>query len=461
MAQETATLNSIVTDPSNGAVPGVALSITNAAATGIVPKSPTQESGHYVFSALPPGRYSLEFKKVGFQTTVTSDVELHLADRNELKVQLAISAITQTVTVTTSVNTADGAVSHAVDRHFEASLPLNGTTFQSPNALTRGVVVTTTATGNVGQFSMNGMRSDDNYFTIDGVSANLGVQGPLFLNQAGEQLPAPSAVGGTNSLVSIDAMEEFRIETSTFAPEFGRLPGGQVDIVTTSGTNQFHGTAFDYLPNDVLNANECFANRAGLARAKERENDFGGVLGEPIIKNKPFFFFSREGQRMRQPLTIDGLLPSLAVRAVVPPSQAVFVAALPLPTGPGLADGSTPSIATASNEASLDGYSIKADHRLTKGLSVSGRYNRSPSSFSPQGLASISTTRPAVSAVCLRTGIVVAVLSLTGVNLVEGAEVQTPRQVAPRFRGESGVDSEESEWQSKPGIERKHENNQT
>ena len=118
--------------------------------------------------------------------------------------------------------------------------------------LTPGVVVTTTAFDDQGQFSVNGQRGDANYFTVDGVSADFGVTGYFPLVQAGGgALPAFSAQGGTNSLVSADAMEEFRVQTSSFAPEFGRTPGGQVSIVTRSGTNAFHGTAFDYFRNDV------------------------------------------------------------------------------------------------------------------------------------------------------------------------------------------------------------------
>src|SRR5882672_2943959 len=150
--------------------------------------------------------------------------------------------------------------------------------------LTPGAVVTVTAFDDQGQFSVNGQRADANYFTVDGVSANFGVTGYFPLVQAGSgALPALSVSGGTNSLVSVDAMQEFRVQTSSFAPEFGRTPGGQLSIVTRGGTNQFHGTAFDYLRNDVFDANDWFSNKNGLLKAKERQNDFGGVLGGPVL----------------------------------------------------------------------------------------------------------------------------------------------------------------------------------
>ncbi len=132
---------------------------------------------------------------------------------------------------------------------------------------------------------MNGQRPDANYFLVDGVSANLGTVGggTSNLGQSGAgQLPATSTFGGTSNLVSLDALEEFRIQTSAFAPEYGRTPGAQISVVTKSGTNTFHGTAFEYFRNDKLDANDWFANRNGRARPELRQNDFGGVLGGPI-----------------------------------------------------------------------------------------------------------------------------------------------------------------------------------
>jgi hypothetical protein len=178
------------------------------------------------------------------------------------------------------------------------------------------VVVTPTALDDQGQFSVNGQRADANYFTVDGVSANFGVTGygPL-VQTAGGALPALSALGGTNSLVSVDAMQEFRIQTSSFAPEFGRTPGGQISIVTRSGTNRFHGTLFEYFRNNVLDANDWFVNYDHLPKPEERQNDFGGVFGGPIIKDKTFFFFSYEGLRLRQPSTQETVVPDSRIAA--------------------------------------------------------------------------------------------------------------------------------------------------
>ena len=199
------------------------------------------------------------------------------------------------------------AVSTVVDRQFAENLPLNGRSFQTLIQLTPGVVLTTSSYASDGQFSVNGQRADSNYWMVDGVSANIGVSSSSAATDTlSGSLGGFSAQGGTNSLVSVDAMQEFRIQTSTFAPEFGRTPGGQISIVTRSGTNQFHGTAFDYFRNDVLDANNWFngtSTTPPLPKAEERQNDFGGTFGGPIIKDRTFFFFSYEGLRLRLPQT--------------------------------------------------------------------------------------------------------------------------------------------------------------
>src|SRR4029450_6014440 len=170
-----------------------------------------------------------------------------------------------------------------------------------------------------------GQRADANYFTVDGVSANFGVTGYFPMMQtAGGGLPALSATGGTNSLVSVDAMQEFRIQTSSFAPEFGRTPGGQVAVVTRSGTNAFHGSLFEYFRNDVLDARDWFVNFNGLPKPRERQNDIGGVLGGPIHKDNTFFFFSYEGLRLRQPSSLQTTVPDNQVRQQAPAALRLY-----------------------------------------------------------------------------------------------------------------------------------------
>ena len=205
----------------------------------------------------------MEVEKSGFKLVRLTGITVNVQDSLEQNFKLDVGSASETVTVTANianVNTNDGTVSTVIDRTFVDNLPLNGRSFQTLIMLTPGVVVTATAFDDQGQFSVNGQRADANYFTVDGVSANFGVTGYFPLVQtAGGALPALSASGGTNSLVSVDAMQEFRVQTSSFAPEFGRTPGGQISIVTRSGTNSFHGTLFEYFRNNVLDANDWFA----------------------------------------------------------------------------------------------------------------------------------------------------------------------------------------------------------
>src|SRR5258708_5263465 len=211
------------------------------------------------------------------------------------------------------VDIESAAVSTVVDRQFAENIPLNGRSFQSLIQLTPGVVLTANNGSDTGQFSINGQRANSNYWTVDGVSANIGISasGNVGSSLAGT-LGSTSVFGGTNSLVSVDALQEFRIQTSTYAPEFGRQPGGQISIVTRSGTNQFHGTSFDYFRNDALDANDWFngfANNPPLPKAEERQNDFGGTFTGTSIKGRTFFLSCYRRIRLRLPQTALALVP--------------------------------------------------------------------------------------------------------------------------------------------------------
>ena len=345
-------------------------------------------SGLYGFANVRPGRYRMEVEKGGFKLVRLAGITVNVQDNLEQDFKLDVGPASETVTVSASaanVNTSDGTVSTVVDQAFVENLPLNGRSFQALIMLTPGVVVTATAFDDQGQFSVNGQRGDANYFTIDGVSANFGATGygPL-VQTAGGALPALSVAGGTNSLVSVDAMQEFRIQTSSFAPEFGRTPGGQISIVTRSGTNAFHGTAFEYFRNDVLDANNWFSDLDRLRKPEERQNDFGGAFDGPVIKDKAFFFFSYEGLRLRQPLTQETVVPDSTSRQQAPAAMQPYLNAYPVANGSELGAGTAQLNAGYSNPATLDAYSIRIDQTLSPKLNLFGRYNYSPSSSDPR-----------------------------------------------------------------------------
>lgn len=390
-------INGLVSDPSSAAVVAAEIVAINDV-TGVQYAAKSNSEGIYVLSNLPPGPYRLQVSKVGFKTIIKPDIVLNVQDALSVNFTLPIGALHEIVTVEGGaplVNTESAAVSTVVDRQFAEQLPLNGRSFQTLIQLTPGVVLTASNSKDGGQFSVNGQRPTSNYWMVDGVSANIGIGVTAFSypgNGLGGALGSFSAVGGTNSLVSVDALQEFRIQTSTYAPEFGRTPGGQISIVTRSGTNRFHGTTFDYLRNDVFDANDWFANFAGLPKAKERQNDFGGTLSGPIVKDRTFFFFSYEGLRLRLPETLLTTVPDVNARRNAVAAMQPYLDAYPLPNGPAPFDGQGNPIpgaaqfdATFSNRATLDAYSIRIDHRLNNKFTLFGRYNYSPSAVVQRG----------------------------------------------------------------------------
>jgi len=355
-------------------------------ATSIEYSTRTNEAGIYSIPSVPPGKYHIQVSKNGFKNMVKPDVVLHVQDALTINFTLEIGAASESVTVEGGVplvNIQDAAVSTVIDRNFVNELPLNGRSFNTLLQLTPGVTIAPSDSSSPGQFSINGQRTNANSFQVDGVSVNFGSSSFPGLGQSGGGgTQAFNAYGGTSSLVSVDALQEFRIETSSYAPEFGRSPGGQVIISTRSGTNQLHGTAFEYFRNDVLDANDWFANAAEKPRAPERQNDFGGVFGGPVLHDKTFFFFSYEGLRLKQPQTTVIQVPSLTWRASGIPAAAAILNAYPKPdpNAPVSPDGNGAQFTGVfSNQINLDAVSIRIDHKFNDRLSVFGRYNRSPS----------------------------------------------------------------------------------
>jgi hypothetical protein len=391
---ELATVLGRVTDPSGAVVAGADVEIRNVE-TNLAVISGTNGDGLYTIPSLHPGHYVMSVRKPGFKTVSVTQLELNVQDNVVRNFVLEVGSSSESVTVTAEgekLNTTDATVSTVVDRNFAENLPMNGRSFQTLIQLTPGVALTVSNTSDNGQFSINGQRASANYWMVDGVSANIGI-GSDNSSAAGNGLGGASAsfsvLGGTNSLVSVDAMQEFRIQTSTYAPEFGRTPGGQISIITRSGTNQYHGSAFDYLRNDLLDASNWFngyINSPPLSKARERQNDFGGTFSGPLLKSRTFFFFSYEGLRLRLPRTTLSTVPDVNARQNAISAMQPFLNAFPVPNG---VDNSTTGTAdfdaTYSEPATLDAYSLRLDHRLSNKLSLFARYAYSPSGLLQRG----------------------------------------------------------------------------
>jgi len=386
---QNAELSGLVTDPSRLAVPGARVAVRSADRGG-TRTAFSNEQGVYSVRALLPGSYNVTVESVGFKAVHQNGLTIEVDQRARLNFTLEIGNTTEIITVEGSaplLNTSDASVSTVIGNRFVENLPLNGRSFSSLIQLAAGVVVTAASFFEQGQFSVNGQRPDANYFTVDGVSANMGAAGNGDnLGQSGAgQLPATSAFGGMSNLVSLDALEEFRIQTSTFAPEYGRTPGAQISVVTKSGTNTFHGTGFEYFRNDKLDANDWFANRSALLKPELRQNDFGGVLGGPIRKEKLFFFGSYEGLRVRQPHIANTYVPSLASRQNAPAAVQSLLNAFPLPTGANLGNGTAAFVAGYSDPSSLDSSSTRIDYLPSQRVTVFGRYSIAPSDLAQRG----------------------------------------------------------------------------
>jgi hypothetical protein len=396
---DTASIRGNVTDPTGAFVANADVRLVDVD-RDLEARTTTGNGGRYAFTAVRPGRYEIEVEKRGFRMVHLTGVTVSVLDNVEQNVRLEVGAVVAAVRVeaaAVTVNTTDGAVSSVIDRHVIDNLPLNGRSVQTLIMTTPGVVVTRTALDDQGQFSVNGQRADANYFTIDGVSANFGVTGYFPLVQAaGGALPALSVWGGTNCLVSVDAMQEFRVQTSSVAPEFGRTPGGQISVVTRSGTNTLHGAAFEYFRDGALDANDWFANANRLPKPDERQHDFGGVAGGPIVRGRLFFFASYERLRLRQPATRQSVVPDLASREQAPAGVRPFLDAYPLPNGPSVGPGLAQFNASYSDPSSLDAFSIRLDHAVNPRLHLFGRYNASPSHLDQRGAP---FTTPALSTV--------------------------------------------------------------
>jgi hypothetical protein len=380
----TATLSGRVLDPSGAAVVSAAVNATNVN-TNLAYHSVTNSEGLYTIVNLPPGPYRVEVAKPGFKALIKPDVILHVQDVIALNFKLSLGAVSESITVQGGaplVNSESAAVSTVVDRQFAENLPMNGRSFETLIELTPGIVLSPGNANDQGQFNVNGQRGYSNYWMVDGVSANIGVNGSVAAGGAAGTLQGFSAQGGTNGLVSIDALQEFRVQSSTYAPEFGRTPGAQISIVTRSGTNQFHGALFDYFRNDFLDAKPWFSgyiNNPPIPKAEERQNDFGGTLGGALLKNRTFFFFSYEGLRLRQPRVALGTVPSLEARQNAVAAMQPFFDAFPKPNGADLGDGTAFFTDSHSDRSSLNATSLRIDHKVSEKLGLFGRYDYSPS----------------------------------------------------------------------------------
>lgn len=317
----TGALAGTVTDPSGAVIAGATVTATSLA-TGQTRTATTDANGLYKFSLLPPGNYSVNFSAKGFKTIEVPSTTVNVTETVELDRSLEIGAQTQEVTVSSTavtLQTENATVGGLVSGATVTSLPLSTRNFTQVIDLSPGVVAnvaTATAVGNgTMDINVNGSGSDQNTYMMDGVvTTNYGSGGAAQSGSyAGIPIPNP------------DSIQEFKVQTSQYDAAYGQNPGANVNVVTKSGTNQFHGSVFEFNRNNIFNANDFFyknseVNDEGLPNKPPtvKQNQFGGTFGGPIIKDKFFFFGSYQGTRQLNGIGSNGFAASLTQVGLLP-----------------------------------------------------------------------------------------------------------------------------------------------
>jgi len=409
-----ATISGIVTDANGAVLVNAQVTATNKATQEKLVTT-SNKDGLYALAGVAPGTYDLTVIAARFKTEQRTGVVVNVGAKISIDVQLNVGSASEQVTVNGSgqnIDTTDASVSTVIDRQFVENIPLNGRSFQSLITVTPGTeVVPSQGSGSSGEISVNGQRTEANYYTVDGVSANTGAtvssSGAIGGGFSGST-PQESAIGTTQSIISIDALEEFRESTSTYSAEYGRTPGGQFTFISRSGANDFHGTAYEFLRNNAMDANNWFNKDVTpvIARPPERQNDFGGTLGGPIWipriysgRDKTFFFFSYEALRLENPQAAQLYeVPSNNLRSIAPAALKPFLNAFPVTSNPdlgGTSAGLADYTAGYSAPSDLDDRNIRVDQAIGERFKLFGRYTDVPSfalTRQPTDLSEVNNT---------------------------------------------------------------------
>jgi Carboxypeptidase regulatory-like domain/TonB-dependent Receptor Plug Domain len=298
----TGTILGTVSDASGAVLPGAAVTATNLD-TGLVRTTITDEAGNYTLVNLPIGNYQVKVQASGFKVGVSGPFQLVVDQKLRSDFKLDAGSVIESIQITgtgqTLLQTDQPDVNQIVQEREIKGLPLNGRDFFSLLLLSNGVQDTsndqTGATTNV-TFSINGMRPESNSVTLDGIEMSSIRESDVDLRP------------------NIDAISEFKVLTSVFSSEYGHTAGGAISIQSKSGTNEFHGSLFEFLRNDALNAANFFRNPVNPDKAPLKQNQFGGTFGGPVRKNKTFFFLDYQEYRLRRTNEAFAVVPEAAFR---------------------------------------------------------------------------------------------------------------------------------------------------
>jgi hypothetical protein len=414
----TANVAGVVEDSTGARIPDANVKLINNL-TGAENDSKTNHVGIFLLPDVIPGAYTLQIERDGFATAQFTGLVLNVADTKNFVIRMQVGNVTQSINVDASgitPNSADASISTVVDRQFVANTPLNGRSFQDLVSMTPGIVTQSPQAFGAGHsvqgdFSVNGQQPDTNSYTIDGVSADIGVGllgGHTKFASSGNAA-GTTALGTTQSLVSVDDLQEFRVLTSNYSAEYGRTSGGQFTLLTRSGTNTLHGSIYDYVRNNIADAADWFTNfnSAGQLSLPYQQNDFGGAIGGPVNipgfyegHGKTFFFGSYEGLHVTEPAApLVEYVPSQQIVAAAPPPLQPVLYAFPssdptenLPDVPPASTGLSPFVlGTISEPGSIDSTSFRIDHAFSSRISGFLRSSLTPSQSESTMLASTTT----------------------------------------------------------------------
>ena len=406
--QDSASLSVIVTDPTAAAVPGARVVVVDSH-RGVVHQADTNDAGRAEFDNLIPSDYTVEVERQGFNNYRIESMNLAVRARQELRVQMQVAAATGTrVDVIEKIDTlsADPTQGVAINNVFLEDLPINGRNVESLITLAPGMISAEGSATNTGGFNANGLRSNMNYFTLDGVSLNQpgvaggGVGGGGFAGGRGGDrgsFGGGTGVGlnfdGATNLINVDAVQEVRVQTLSIAPEFGRTPGAQVVMTSRGGANQYHGALYEYLRSDQFDANNWFANAEGFKTFDLHQNRPGGVFGGPLIKNRTLFFLTYDRLDLTAPSTLLGIVPDQATRGAAPASLAPFLNAFPRPNGPELTQGSAAFYGQVANPLKTSTASGRIDQIINPRVTLFARFSVAPTTSERQSAdAQITST---------------------------------------------------------------------
>ncbi len=365
-AQTAGRISGQILDPSQASISGARIAAENRA-TGARRYVESDKQGRYVFDDLPVGTYNVSVEAKGFQSQIRSDLELNVASTLVVQFTLSIGQVSEAVEVQAHTEVVDpnAANGQLMENKSVVDLPINGRDYARFALLTPGAVA---ASNFIADTTFNGMMGIHNQFSIDGIDASR-VDEPYMAN--GFERGARLLTG------SLDTVAEFRVQTSNYNAEYGRAAGSDVRIVTKSGGNQLHGTAFDFLRNDFFDARNFF-NAKPNPMPEFRYNNFGGNLSGPIVRDKTFYFANYEGSRQLIGIIGSGTVPSALMRSETLSTSPQLAPLLNMfPIGQTVSSNSLVSNYTTSGISNIreDTGSIKIDHNFTSKDHVFLRFN--------------------------------------------------------------------------------------